>query len=1108
MRLVDKVATDFRIRGFAAGALLLLTISAAPLRAQTTNASLSGTVTDPSGAVVPRALVTVQNAGTGLTSTIEASSSGTYTMPNLPPGTYTVTVAKDGFRTSVQSDVVLSVSESATLKATLTIGATTETITVDAAPQLINESTADISELVNEHAIKELPLNGRDPSSLVLLAPGTTNVLNRGGKLQAVNSIPTETGASANGGRQGSTYYLLDGVQNMDTYLLLDAPFPNADATQEFRVITNNYDARYGFAPGAVVTIQTKSGTNQIHGALFEFLRNNDLNAGNYFTHAVDPLKRNQFGVAVGGPIQRDRLFFFANYQGTRATTTAATRTTDDPTTAFLAGDFSAVATTLKNPVFAPNIFTTVNGKKNQVNPALFSPAAVAISALIPLGQTASTGLVNYGGTPTSSNYNEATGRLDYEINAAQRLTVRSFIDRFDQAAASIPGNILTDTLGVRGRVYNELVSHTWTLSPSSINILSGAWLENDTFSAAQVTNLAGQPVCLSQFIAVSDPAGGCYPQNGFSVTNGPSQVQSSPNRENRRTWTINDDFSKSIGQHVITVGGNLLHQYASEVSAYPSNAGVKFSGQYTGFGIADFLLGFGSTFLQGAGEVQNPSGKVIGIYAQDAWRVKPNLTLTYGVRWEPDTPPTLTSGRGAAFVPGQQSTRYPGSPVGLVFPGDAGVTSSLFPSDYTDFQPRIGVAYQPKSLPNTAVRAAFGIFFTPLEYSLYNHTADLFPFDPTYSFSGTATQDIPFQTPYAYVNSGVPGGANPFPPFASVTTNPPSTSVFPTSAISLGSVFARNFKLGATQSWNLSVEQQFTSSLALHLAYVASESYHQNTPIDQNPGLASLGGARALPRFSFIDQNTSNGTASYQSLQLGLEKRLSHGLQFQSNFTWSKTIDTYSNASVSFAPAPLPNPFNLRYNRGISDLNTPLISVTNFIYTTPSFSNHNAFLRVALGAYEITGITTLESGVAFSIAGGSGNNNSESQQNADFANFAPGFNKNLAVSSLRQGSKTQQLANYFNPAAFVQNPVGTFGNTPRNIFQGPGLNSTDLGLIKNFAYRERYTLQFRWEMFNAFNHPNFAIPNTTVGNGSFGQITAVGSIPPRVQQAALKLTF
>ncbi len=218
--------------------------------------------------------------------------------------------------------------------------------------------------------------------------------------------------------------------------------------------------------------------------------------------------------------------------------------------------------------------------------------------------------------------------------------------------------------------------------------------------------------------------------------------------------------------------------------------------------------------------------------------------------------------------------------------------------------------------------------------------------------------------------------------------------------------------------------------------------------------------------------------------------------------------FDTYWNASVSFAPAPLPNPFNLRYNRGISDLNTPLISVTNFVYTTPSLSNRNFLVREVLGAYEVTGIYTLESGVAFGIAGGNGNNNSEPLQNADRADFAPGFDKTRTISSLRQGSKAQQLNRYFNTAAFVQNAVGTFGNTPRNIFQGPGINTDDLGLMKNFSFRYRYDLQFRWEMFNAFNHPNFANPNNTPTSSSFGQITEIGSVPPRVQQAALKLTF
>ncbi len=1096
-------------------ALLMFTALACggvmPLQAQNTNASVSGTVNDPSGASIPGAQVTAQNTGTGLTQTATTTDAGTYTLTTLPPGTYTVTVSKTGFATSVQTGLLLTVGQSATVKAVLTIGETNETVSVSAEGNVINQSTAELSTVVNERSVKELPLNGRDPSSLVLLSPGITNVLNSGGGvLQTTNAFPNETGASANGGRQGSTYYLLDGVQNMDTYLLLAAPFPNADATQEFRVISNNFDARYGFAPGAVVTIQTKSGANDFHGGVFEFLRNNALNAGNYFSHAVDPLKRNQFGGYLGGPIKKDKLFFFANYQETKGSTSTGTNTTFTPTAAMLAGDFSAVPQDLSTTPGSP--FTTVGGKRNQVSPTLFAPTAVLLSQLVPLGQTAATGQVTYAGAPQKYTYKEATGKIDYELTKTQRLSVRNFLEFLDQPEQTLNGNILNSTLGLRGRLYNELVTHTWTISPSSVNVLSGAWLQNDFFSAAHVADKSGNPVCLSQFIAVADPVGTCYAEGGIQISNGFGQPYSAPNLEDRRTWTINDDFSKIFGEHTITVGGNALHQYANEVAAYPANARISFNGQYTGFGLADFLLGRASSFLQGGGETQNQTGTVLGIYAQDSWRIRPNLTLTAGVRWEPNLPPTVKNGRGAAFIPGQQSVRYPNAPVGLVFPGDKGVDSSLLPHDYLQFGPRVGLAWQPKSLQNTAIRAAYGMFFSPLEYSIYNHTADISPFSPTYSFNGTATQFISLQNPYAYANSGVAGGVSPFPPFASAGDNPPSTATFPPGLVSVGAVFSRDFKLGTTESWNLSVEQQFGNDLALHLAYVGSQSYHQVLPIDLNPGIynasnAAVSGSRSTyAAFGQILQSTSAGTANYNSLQVGLEKRLSHNLQFQSNFTWSKTLDTFSGNSVSFGN-PIANPFNLRFNYGKSDLNIPLVSVTNFVYTTPSLADKNILLRQTLGGWEMSGIYTMQSGLPFGIYGGNGGNNSGSQQYGDRADFAAGKGPSSAF-GLRQGGRSQQLAKYFDTSVFQTNAPGTFGNTARNIFQGPGINTADLGLMKNWAFRERYRMQFRWEMFNAFNRPSFANPNNDPSSGNFGQITTIGPIAPRLMQAALKLTF
>ncbi|HTF64472.1 MAG TPA: carboxypeptidase-like regulatory domain-containing protein, partial [Edaphobacter sp.] len=324
-------------------ALVVLCLSATGW-SQSTAARLTGRIIDSSGAVVPHARVTAKDVGTNLSQTVSSDDSGVYSLVALPPGNYTLTAEAPGFSTRIQTGIVLTVAQSATLDISLQAGATQQTITVNGGAELINTTTAEISQVIGEDSIKDLPLNGRDPSSLVNLSVGVTNeLISQASTLPGSNSFPTESGASAGGQRQGSTWYLLDGVANMDTFALLAAPFPNADATQEFRVISNNFDARYGFAPSAVVSIQTKSGTNQFHGGLFEFIRNNDLNASNWFTGAVDPLKRNQFGGYIGGPILKNRLFFFSNYQGTRSTYQASTNTTDTPTQAMLNGDFSAV---------------------------------------------------------------------------------------------------------------------------------------------------------------------------------------------------------------------------------------------------------------------------------------------------------------------------------------------------------------------------------------------------------------------------------------------------------------------------------------------------------------------------------------------------------------------------------------------------------------------------------------------------------------------------------------------------------------------------------------------------------------------------------------------
>jgi hypothetical protein len=1096
---------------------------------QGTSASLTGQVTDNSGAVVPGATVTATNTDTSLAQTATTNGAGIYLIAPLPPGHYKLAVEARGFERYLQTGIELSVSVNSTQNVMLKTGSLQETVTVFENAELINTTTPELGTTVNEAAITQLPLNGRDPSSLVFLSPGTVSVVlqpsgsGAGGQpgVQAGFSFPTETGASAGGGRQGSTEYYLDGVPNMDNYMGITAPFPNADATQEFRVITNNFNASYGFAPGAVVSIETRSGSNSFHGGAFEFLRNKDLNASNYFTGSVDPLRRNQFGAYGGGPIKKDKIFFFLNYQGTRSNSAASSNFTQTPTAAMLNGDFSAVPTTLcapgpNTPVGCP--FATVGGKPNQVNPALFNQAAVTVTTTgLPLGGDANNlpGGVFYPGAAVIQSFNEGTGRIDFNISPTQRLSLRSFVDTLVQPSEDIPGNILSvlnpspwsEVFGERMEFYNEALSHTWTISPTTVNTVSVFWTQMSAHNASAVKDSSGQNMCWSRYINVNELPGQCY-MEGFSVGNGGfNGGWTEPSQEVRTTYGLYDNFSHTFGKHVLSVGMNLQHQYAAENTQYPTTPIVGFNGQYTGNGLADWLLGYMQSYTQGAGEIAVVSGWQYGFYGQDQFRVRPDLTITAGLRWDPNTAPAVAGGRGAAFVPGQQSTLFPNSPLGLVFPGDRGISNGLMPNSYKAYwQPRVGLAWQPSFLPKTSIRAAFGMFTAPLQYSMYNHTADISPFSPTFGLTGGANTPLDLSNPWSQ-NAGT-NFVSPFPPFAPF--KPPSNAPF-APPFSIPAVFDQDFKLGVTESWNLSVEHQFAYNIVVRGAYVGSESYHQSDIIDQNPGICgpvvggtcSNGGRTTFPDFFSILDNFSNGTSSYNALQLSAQQHLFHGLQWQSNFTWSKTMDTASSGNISFGTNQLANPFDLGYNRGISALNVPFVWVSNLIYTTPALNDKNEFIKQVLGSWEVSGIVTFQSGFPFTIMGGSGDNNSGAQQFEDRADVVPG--QGLDV---RQGGKSNWLNHYFNTAAFTTNAPGTFGNSGKNMLQGPPIRTMDAAIAKNWIFHERYSLQFRWEMFNAFNTPSFSNPGNTVGFGNFGQITSIGPVLPRVMQAGLKFAF
>jgi hypothetical protein len=706
---------------------------------QATGASMRGQALDPQGAAVVDAAVTLVNVGTGLELKTRTNSTGEYLVQAIPAGAYRLTVDSPGFKKFEQSGIQLTIGQSAAVNVTLVTGDVKETVLVVANAELINTTTADISQVVEKASIEELPLNGRSPASLVLLSPGTTTItLTGAGYNQSFSGFATEQGASSNGGKQGSTYYMLDGAPNNDIYMALAAPFPNADATQEFKVETNNFDAQYGFSPAAVVSIQTRTGTNNIHGEIFEFVRNEDLDAANYFTKQVDTLKRNQFGGSVGGPVLHNKLFYFANYQGTREVYANNAQFDTSLTAAMRTGDFSAISYPLNDPTTGKP-FPLINGKPNQIPANRLNQDALNFAKNLPVAPAGGDGDFYVSQPKVGDSYDEGTGRLDYDINTTNRVSLRYFSNFFLQPGSTGGGSLLQSMPEEQTHYLNFLLSDTWTINASTINVANVYESTENALEIPDQKDSSGNPICLSRYASgLNEPAGDCNVQ-GFELlgaTGGYEYVYQITNAVRRSTRGFGDTLIKTVRRHTLTAGGTFLRNFDQDSSDWESIAQDVFYGNATGFGPADLALGLMTSFSQGGGEYGEVHGWQLGLFAQDQYQIRPNLTLSAGLRWEPNLPPAIVAGRAASYIPGEQSGVFPGAPAGAVFAGDPGVGNGVFPADYKVFQPRLGIAWQPKRLPNTSIRSAFGLFSQPLPLSNYNHMYDNAPYSPTYYFS------------------------------------------------------------------------------------------------------------------------------------------------------------------------------------------------------------------------------------------------------------------------------------------------------------------------------------------------------------------------------------
>jgi len=1056
--------------------MLCLLLCSPTLLAQYTTASLSGQVVDTSGLLVNDAKVTVVNVGTN-DREITQTSEGTFQFPRLAVGMYSLIVECPGFLTYKQDGIVLSVNRSASVDVTLKVGRPVETISVSADADLITSNTATVGQLINQREILDLPLNGRQAQTLVFLAPGAADLTEMYPAFGHQGGVyPNSQQASVNGSDPGSVSYLLDGGDHNDTYVGINLPFPNPDAIQEFSLEANNLSAEYGSSPSAVVNVVMKSGTNVFHGGVFEFIRNGDLNAKNYFAPIHDSLKRNQFGGTIGGPILRDKLFFFGSYQGTRTRSTSESEISQVPTQAERNGDFSSISTQLVDPV------SGIPFHNNQIPQSRFSAPAEYFLKYIPLPNGPGTQLT-YAGPSLVQNDDQATVKLDYSRGRSQ-MSGHYFFTNFSEPPALAKQNLLaSDTQGNHVRVQDLGASYTYTISPSS---LLTSWFSWNSQTGGSLSSAPfGFPTAGVNIAAATPP-------ELVLVVNGYFQIQT--NHEgifDRGDWTVRENYSRSKGSNQLSIGVDLVRLNNDLVNTFQQSSQIAFSNNLSGNNLADFFLGRISVFKQAGGQFKNMVGTRLGLYVQDNWQARKNLVLNAGFRWDPYLPYLETKGRVPCFIPGDLSVRYPNAPAGLVYGGDPGCPKAGSNPQYKNFGPRLGFAYRPNRGNKTSIRGGAGFYYIPPASTYFNNLPDVAPFSPSFQLS-----DVDFVDPY-----GSAGIVNPFP--AQYGPALPSSNVSFTLPVAIPGIFpTRNFNMGQEATWNLLVEQQLAKDLMLRIAYVGNKDTHlfnhfkgggEGNAAIYVPGQSTEANTqqrRFYSDFSNIGTIDSEYNANYNALEVTGEKRFGQGIYLLANYTWSKKIDNFGGS----------DPFNTNFDHGVAFEDLPSVFHLSGVWHIPGGDFNGG--GILLKGWEISFNLLRQSG--FPIMTYSGVDNSFSGNGSDRPDYL-GVNKSEAVLPSNR-SHAAQVNQWFETNVFTVNPVGTFGNAPKSFPYGPRLLNTDMALMKNTRIGEHVNVQFRAEFFNVFNTVNFGAPDSTVTDSTFGQISSAAD--PRILQFGLKFAF
>ena len=1064
-------------------------------------AEIHGQVLDSSGAAVPGATIRAIQTETQFTRTVNSDAEGGYVAANLPIGPYQLEVTSGGFRTYLQSGIFLQVGNNVQVNVALQVGSVSESLEVRSQATMVETKDNSVAQVIDQRRILELPLNGRQATSLVLLAGGSAYAPTAGNDSVGSKSFYSSVVISVAGAQGNTLNYLLDGGDNNDTFSNVNMPFPFPDALQEFSVETNALPARNGLHPGGAVNVVTKSGTNQFHGSLFEFLRNGSVNARNYFLPQHDVLHRNQFGGTFGGRIIKDKLFFFGGYQGTRQVQSVPQSQIVLPTPAALAGDFSVLD---KNKA----LIDPTNGapfSNNQIPVSRFDPAAVAYSKYLPVVNDPS-GTFTYS-IPRTGNDDQIIGRIDYLRSEKHTLFGRYFVVDYSNPAVWDPRNILVTTVtGNLQRAQSLTLGETYTIGPNTVNSFHAtvSRRRNDRSSAPEMIGPKDLGIASSNL----SPTIPNYVQ--VQITGGTSITgcqTCTPAKFNVNTFQFADDLDLVRGKHQLAFGVELIRTQNNTNAGYKENGSFFFGTGpvvYTGDGLADLMLGYLSEFDQSRPQMTAYRQTIPGFYAQDTIKWTQRFTVNLGLRFEPMLYATDYFARGTVFsmtdfLAGNHSSVYPNAPAGMFYYGDPGVPKAFTNNKIANFSPRVGVVWNPRGDGRETIRAGIGLLYNAPETWFFQRLASNPPVVNEIDLVGT--QAGTFSRPWANY-----AGGNPFPGVVPA----PKNVIFPTSTLWV--VLPQNMKPTSMAEWNLSYQRQLAGNWMASASYIGSKTSHLWLGYDLNAAVPVAGVdikdvTHRRPLYLARPQDgqyignllevDDGGNSTYNGLLLSLQHRFSRGFTLLSNYTWSHCIsDGDSVGNIRQGYYQIQN--NRRADRGDCNFDYRQVFNTSFVVLSPV--NGKDVAGRLLGGWQFAPILRATSGVAVNVS--SGADNSGSGNSSLLITDRP--NQVLADPYTHNwGATTPQ---YLNSAAFVQNPAGTFGNTGRDTVRAPGQFNFDMALSRVFAFTERYKLEARCEAFNAINHTNFTVPETRLSNKNFGKLT--GAADPRIWQFVLKLQF